>query len=338
MFLQIHRYKLLPAWSFLWNIATWDYYWYTGDKEFLAGLWPSIMRNIEGAASFVFEQGLFDAPMWNFFDWTTVDQKSKIVLHNSMLLVGALQSAMAQAQILGHTKEFAWMNDIRTKLVAGINKLWDDKKGSYPDSILDDGSVSNSTCQHTSFLSILYDIIEQSHLPRALNNLQNPPQDMVKIGSPFALHYLFEAYEKLGLEPEIIKKIYSSYEPMLQSGATTCWETLPEGTMGRFCQKGFPTRSHCHGWSTTPGYFLPRVILGIKPLVAGGKIIQVSPQICNLTQAKGTVATINGPVTVAWGLDGDTLSVDSRAGRNRIEIFKKSYHGEQKSQVQWYAN
>lgn len=320
----------LPAWSFLWNIATWDYYWYTGDKEALARLWPAIIGNIQGAANFVNDQGLFDAPMWNFFDWTTTDQKSRIVLHNSMLLVGAVQSAIAQAQILGYSKELAWLIALRAKIVAGINKLWDDKTGSYPDSIHDDGTISDSTCQHTSFLSILYDIIEQSHLPRAVQNLLNPPPNMVKIGSPFALHYLFEAYEKLGLETEIIKKIYGSYGPMLDAGATTCWEILPEGTMGHFCPSGFPTRSHCHGWSTTPGYFLPRIILGIKSLVAGGKIIQISPLICNLTQAKGTVATINGPVTVAWGLDGDTLSVDCTAPAGTELRFLKNHTMESK--------
>lgn len=312
----------IPAWSFLWNISTWDYYWHTGDKEFLAALWPSIIRNIKGAFTYVNKQGLFESPSRNIFDWSKADQDHNIVLHNSMLLVGALQSAIAQAKILGHTKELEWLIALRSKIIAGINKLWDGTKSSYSDSIHYDGSVSNSTCQHTNFLSILYDVIEHRHLPQAVNNLLKPPADMVKIGSPFALLYLFEAYEKLGLDKEITKKIHESYEPMLEAGATSCWETFAGGTMSR---DGFPTRSHCHGWSTCPGYFLPRIILGIKPLVAGGKIIQISPQISNLTHAKGTVATINGPVSVDWALDGDTVNIDCTAPAKAELRFLKNH-------------
>ena len=301
---------LLPAWSFLWGISTWDYYWYTGDKEFLARMWPSIIKNIEGAERYVNEQGLFQAPFWNMFDWTGADQQHKTVMHNSMFLVGALGCAIAQAELLGYTTELAWLSALRAKMVAGINRLWDCQKRSYPDSIHEDGGVSPSTCQHTSFLSILYDIIEQPHMIDAVNNLINPPTDMIRIGSPFAAHYLFETYEKLGLEQEIIKKIYNDYVPMLQAGATSCWESFPEGTTGR---NGFPTRSHCHGWSAAPCYFLPRIILGIKPLVPGGTIIQISPKICNLTWARATVSTINGPVSAAWTLEGNTLSIDCNA-------------------------
>ena len=31
---------LIPAWSFLWGISTWDYYWYTGDLDSPAHLPP----------------------------------------------------------------------------------------------------------------------------------------------------------------------------------------------------------------------------------------------------------------------------------------------------------
>jgi hypothetical protein len=301
---------LLPAWSFLWGISTWDYYWYTGDQQFLRDIWPSVIRNLKGAEHYTNEQGLFSGPFWNMFDWTGADQNQKTVLHNSMFLIGAIDATLKEAGVLGDTSQTAWLQAFRQRLVAGVNKLWDTKKNAYPDSIRGDGSISPSTCQHTSFLSILYDIVEPANLPQAKKNLLDPPPGMVRLGSPFAALYLFETLEKLGLDETIVQEIYRNYLPMLEAGATTVWESFPSGTTGR---DGFPTRSHCHAWSSAPSYFLPRIILGVKPTAPGGQTIQISPRLCNLTWARGTVATVRGPVSVAWSLTGDKLELTCTA-------------------------
>ena len=301
---------LLPAWSFLWGISTWDYYWYTGDQQFLRDIWPSVIRNLKGAEHCVNEQGLFSGPFWNMFDWTGADQNQKTVLHNSMFLIGAIDATLKEADVLGDTSQAAWLKAFRQRLVTGVNKLWDAKKSAYPDSIRGDGSISPSTCQHTSFLSILYDIVEPGNLASAKKNLLDPPPGMIRLGSPFAALYLFETLEKLGLDETIVQEIYRNYLPMLEAGATTVWESFPSGTTGR---DGFPTRSHCHAWSSAPSYFLPRIILGVKATSPAGQAIQLSPRLCNLTWAAGTVATIRGPVSVAWRLTGDKFELTCSA-------------------------
>ena len=311
---------LLPAWSFLWGISTWDYYWYTGDKQFLRDMWPAVIRNLKGAEGFTDGQDLFSGPFWNMFDWTGADQNQKTVLHNSMFLIGAIDAALKEGEVLGDPSQTAWLKAFRQRLVAGVNKLWDAKKHAYPDSIRGDGRISPSTCQHTSFLSILYDIVEPENLPYAKKNLLDPPADMVRLGSPFAALYLFETLEKLGLDDTIVQEIYRNYLPMLEAGATTVWESFPTGTTGR---DGFPTRSHCHAWSSAPSYFLPRIILGVKATAPAGQAIQLSPRLCNLTWASGTVATIRGPVSVAWRLTGDKFELTCSAPQGtQVEFVK----------------
>jgi hypothetical protein len=130
------------------------------------------------------------------------------------------------------------------------------------------------------------------------------------VGSPFAILYLFEALEKMGQSDEIIKAIYRDYQPMLDMDATTVWETFARGTTG---SKGFPTRSHCHAWSSAPVTYLNRVILGIVPEAAGGAAYRISPRLNGLEWAKGASASIQGPVTVEWKKAGDTLLVDAKA-------------------------
>lgn len=300
--------RLLPAWSFLWGISVWDYYWYTGDEDFLEATWPWVVKNLQGAASFSDERGLFSAPFWNMFDWSGIDQAQNTVLHCSMLAVGAVDAAIKSAEVLGEDTQ--WLEAYRAKLVNGVNGLWDAAKKSYPDSIRKNGSVSPKTSMHTSFLSLNYDIIPEQYKADAINNILNPPDDMTKVGAPFAILYMYEALEKLGYHDRIMQSIYDSYLPMLELDATTVWEQFPTGTTGR---AGFPTRSHTHAWSSAPIHFLNRIVLGIVPIEAGGKTVTVSPRPSGLTWAKGATATTNGPVEVAWKLEEGTLTIQAKA-------------------------
>jgi hypothetical protein len=297
---------LLPAWSFLWTISTWDYYAYTGETEFLKDMHPAVIKNLEAAARMLDARGLFSGPYWNMFDWTPIDQDQPAVLHNSMFLVGAIQAALESEEALGCTAHTAWLESTRATLVRSINALWDPQKQAYPDAIRRDGSISPSTSQHTSFLAVLYDIIEAKNLEAARRNLLHPPEKMVRIGSPFAALYLGEALEKLELDDEIIQQIYQNYLPMLEADATTVWESFPTGTTG---SGGFPTRSHAHAWSSAPLYFLNRIVVGVRPEGVGWRRAVISPRITNLEWARGESVTPHGVVKVAWRLDASRQQV-----------------------------
>ena len=131
---------------------------------------------------------------------------------------------------------------------------------------------------------------------------------MTTVGSPFAILYLFEALEKIGANDAIIKSIYDNYLPMLKAGATTVWEVFPNSPWAPEGER-FPTRSHCHAWSSAPIHFLNRIILGIVPDQPGGKSFTISPRLNGLTWAKGASATVNGPVEVSWTVESKTLNV-----------------------------
>jgi hypothetical protein len=154
---------------------------------------------------------------------------------------------------------------------------------------------------------LLYDIVPDAWREAARQNLLHPPEKMVRLGSPFAALYLYEAYEKLGMEDEIVKAIYQNYLPMLEAGATTVWESFPTGTTGG---GRWPTRSHCHAWSSAPTRFLNRVVLGVKPTAPGAQTIEISPRLSGLAWARGTTLTKPGPVEVSWKLEDHTLRVD----------------------------
>jgi alpha-L-rhamnosidase len=116
--------------------------------------------------------------------------------------------------------------------------------------------------------------------------------------------------EKEGLPEAILESIYASYLPMLEAGATTVWEVFPASAAR---PGGFPTRSHCHAWSSAPLYFLPRVVLGLRQVEVGGTAFEFSPRVQGFDWAEGTVATTHGPLHAAWRKEGEALKMEVQA-------------------------
>ena len=301
---------LLPAWSFLWGLGVWDYYFYTGDRAALEELWPAVVRQLQGAEKLLDQGGLFSGKFWNMFDWTPVDDHHLTVLHNSLLLIGAVEAAAQSAEVLGDVPAANWLAGLRARLVEAVERTWVETKQAYPDSILEDGSPSPSTSMHTSFLALLFDAAPAARQPALLRNALTPPEGMVRVGSPFAVLYLYEALAKVGQPAAILASLYANYLPMLAAGATTVWEVFP--TSGDH-PGGFPTRSHCHAWSSAPLRFLPQIVLGIRQEAAGAAAYTISPWLGDLEWGRGAVYTCRGLLEVSWLKEGVKLHITAKA-------------------------
>ena len=303
--------QILPAWSFLWTVAVWDYAWQTGSKGELRRLFPWVERNLAGAlARLDAASGLFRAPAWNMFDWAGIDDRHEIVLHNSFLMVGALQAARRCARLLGETvREEEWRRAER-RLVRAVRMQWDPQRECFPDALDAQGRPVAGASVHTSFLVLLYDAVPRGARSALVRHTVHGAPGLTSVGSPFALQFCFEALERIKADDVIIARIRQEYAGMLAAGATTVWETFPGSTCS---PPGFPTRSHCHAWSAAPITFLHRIVLGVRARTAGGRAYEVSPRPCGLTWAEGTVATPRGPLDVRWRIEGATLAVALKA-------------------------
>lgn len=298
---------ILPAWSFLWGIWVWEHYFYSGDVSFLQKIWPAVLKNLEGAFQFMDANGLFSGTFWNLFEWAPIDDAHPTVMHNNMLLVGAIRAAERCADVLGDRSASGWLQTRRQGLIDAINVWWDVEKKCYPDAILDDGSASPKCCQHNSALAILFDVLPKEYLPEAHGHLTGPFPGMTRINSPFAAQFHFEALEKLGEIDAILDCIRENYIPMIRAGATTVWETFPNSTCS---PPGFPTRSHCHGWSCGPLQFFNRILLGITQREPGGTEFEISPWVAQgINRASGAMATPSGPVNIGWSAEQGRLNI-----------------------------
>ncbi|MGE4488142.1 MAG: alpha-L-rhamnosidase C-terminal domain-containing protein [Kiritimatiellales bacterium] len=297
---------ILPAWSFLWGLQAWEHYFYSGDRRFLKKIWPAVRKNMEGALGLLNADGLFSGRFWNLIEWAPIDQDQPTVLHNNMLLAGALHAAEKCAAALGEQKAGRQFAVARRELVRAVNKTWNDSTKSYPDSIHGDGTPSSKICQQTSMLSVMCDVVPANIRDAVRRNLLNPPKGMTTVGAPFAMQFMYEALEKLDELEAILSSMHDKFRPMVESGASTVWEMFPGSDFQTY---GFPTRSHCHAWSSSPIYFLNRIVLGIRQVEPGAKAFEISPWVDGLQWARGTTATGRGAVSVEWTLQSKILDV-----------------------------
>jgi len=298
--------NLLTAWSLLWVQMTEEYYWYSGDRAYLAGIYPPVARMLRNIREhYTDERGLLSIAAWNLFDWAGQDIGHKLVTHNQMFLVEAIRRAEFMAKELGKADEAKYWADYRNELVAAINKhLWNEERGAYVDAIHGDGKLSTVVSQQTNSLALLYDVAPPERAARIKDAPNNPPEGMVRVGSPFALFYMLDALVQDGRHDEAMKIIRARWGEMVKHGATTFWETFP----------GFDphwwTRSYCHAWSAAPTYFLSRYQLGAWWEQPGYKVARIAPVPLDLTWARGAVPTPHGPIQTAWEKSADKFTLE----------------------------
>ncbi len=298
--------RILTAWALLWVQMVDEHYGFSGDMEYLRGVYPDVrktLRNIKN--NLMDDRGLMKINAWNMFDWAGQDSGHDVVTHNQMFLVEALRRGEFLARELGKKADAAGFAQQREDLIAAINKhLWDEDKGAYIDSIHNDGKRSGTISQQTNSLAVAYDVAPADRLGRIQDVPVRPKSGMVKVGSPFALFYILEALAKQGRQAEILAIVRDRWGLMVDKGATTFWETFPG------YNKDWWTRSYCHAWSAAPTYFLTRYQLGVWWADPGCDVVRIAPKPVDLTWARGRWHTPHGSVEVSWEKDAEQLVLD----------------------------
>ncbi len=287
--------NLLTAWALLWIQISEEHYWFSGDKDYLKGIYPSVRTAIHNCREkLTDERGLLSIQAWNFFDWAGMDLGHRVTTPNQMLLAEGYRRAEFMAKELGEASDAAWFAGEREALVKAINAhLWDEAKGAYIDSIHDDGKPSPKVSQQSNSLALVYGIAPPERASKIRDVPVKPFPDMVTFGSPFALFYGLDALVAQGRFDEMVSIVRDRWGSMTDKGATTFWETFPQ-------EQGWWTRSYCHAWSAAPTYFLSRHVLGAWWDAPGYSRARIAPKPCGLTWARGRVPTPKGEIEVAW--------------------------------------
>ena len=286
---------ILPAWSFLWMRSCREYFLFTGDRDGADMLWPWLLRNVAGVRRFLNADGLFEIRAWNMFDWAAMDVPAEgVVTHQNCLLVLALREAAELAGWLGKEAEATAFASLAQNLAAAINgHLYDRERQAYVDSRHADGRLSRVLSQQTQTVALVSGVAQGARARKARTDMLQPPAEYVQAGSPFFMFFLLEALMQAGDMPAVLREIRDKWGFMLDQGATTFWEMWSGEGKRR-------SRSHCHGWSAAPTFFLSTYVLGVQPLAPGFVRVRIEPHPGDLRWARGLVPTPHGEIAIAW--------------------------------------
>ncbi|OHB55529.1 MAG: hypothetical protein A2Y12_03720 [Planctomycetes bacterium GWF2_42_9] len=237
----------IPLWSFHWIMDCWDFYKFTGDKQFLKKVMPQIKRGIFEVSKRINKIGLLEwKDVWHFVDWKYGrDDDHAINTAEQSVFVGALDSAIKCATITGQPSTMIKkLTNIKNGIVLAINKhLWNSATQSFADSLHEDGSLSLVSSKVANAIACLYGVAGRKRTQLLYKRICASDSDMLDVGSPFGLYYIFELMEMMGDYSQIMNITRNLWGKMVAEGDKTNWEQFGEYKVNF----GFPTRSRCHG-------------------------------------------------------------------------------------------
>lgn len=310
--------------TFLWIISIWDYYFYTGDIDFINDIYPEILDMWEFIEPRLDKDGMYKRRPddWVFIDWSTFDESGPISAEN-MLLARAYESTAKIAKLVSDEKtagESQWKFErIKNK----VNELyWDEEKGAFVD---DYKSGKRNVTRHANIFALLFGYVDKAREEKIIKNVILS-DEITKITTPYFEFYELDAMCKIGNYKYMTDMLNSYWGEMIRLGATTIWEEFDptkKGIEHYEMYGGKYEKSLCHAWGASPIYLLGKYALGVVPTSAGYKTYEVCPQDVGVGGFSGTVPTENGNVFVSF--DGKTAEVVSEIDGGTLILGNKKY-------------
>lgn len=308
--------------TFLWISSVWDYYFYTGDKDFVNDIYPEILDMLAFIEPRLDENGMYQRKPddWVFIDWSTFDESGPISAEN-MLLARAYESLSRCAELVGDEKTAKSAGERSRAIVERVNELyWDENKGAFID---DYRSGKQNVTRHANIFALLFDYTSKERQEKIIENVIFN-DNITKITTPYFEFYELDAMCQIGNFKYMTDMLNSYWGEMLRLGATTIWEEFDpkkKGIEHYEMYGGKYEKSLCHAWGASPIYLLGKYALGVKPTEAGYATFEVKPNLMSFGEISGTVPTPNGNVFVSLNektcevtseIDGGTLILDDK--------------------------
>jgi hypothetical protein len=297
----------IPGYSALWITALAEYYRHTDAKDFLASVHTRLLELLKLMDSGFDERNVFVNPQkqWLFVDWSPglyadtpeARQATQIEYFRAYKEGSFLLRELGDNANADHYEQRA------AALRAATNTyLRDPSTGTYGSRWQTNAMAIVSGLATPDQYSALWD-----------NVLKNVAQDRwdSPVISPYYNYYVVSAMAQAGHRAEALKWIRTYWGGMLAEGATSFWEAYDlrwpkgnfhvslqaDGTSGYFV-------SLAHGWSSGPTTWLMEQVLGINPTSAGFSNVTIRPDLIDLSWARGSEPTPNGPIKVDIKNDG----------------------------------
>jgi len=246
---EVHAYTVVD-YNFTWIELLDHYLRWSGDRPFVAELWPMLVALLDRFAADECSDGLIRSQPGRrlFLDWAPVSRHEPNAIYNLHYLL-ALQTATQLAHELAADEDAQrWQNRALRLRAACRTSFWEGSRWW-------DDAAHTTASQLVAALAVLTGAAEAEEWPqqldaiatRSLDLADNPQPGALVLASPFMHHYLFEALHTGGWTLAVVEIIRRRWGRWVDAGCPTTWENW---------NVDFPDGSTCHAFSAHPLYHL----------------------------------------------------------------------------------
>jgi hypothetical protein len=307
----------ISDYTFYWIAAMWEYYFHTGDKQFIWASYPNMLSTMNFVMGRLDDDGLYAKRKgdWVFVDWTTFfDKDSGPMCAEQMLLCRAYDCMAKCAALLDDEKTEERFTGLKNDLFEKINRLyWDEEKSAF----VDDYTTGNrNVTRHANIFALLYDLTSAERKQRIIKHVIKN-SEIPAITTPYFEFFELDAMCSIGEFSYMTDMLHSYWGGMINHGATTIWEEyFPEKSrVENYAMYGKPFgKSLCHAWGASPIYLLGKYALGVRPTSPAYETYEVRPNLMCFGAFEGTVPAANGTVWVKMTRESVTVRSDIEGG------------------------
>lgn len=310
-----------------WFNGIYDYYLYTGDKEFVKEIYPKMQSMMDYVLGRTNKDGMLEGMTgdWVFVDWADFPMSKQGALSfEQILFCKSLETMKLCADIVGDKADAArygkLADDLRDKL---LPTFWDESRQALVHNV-ENGKQSEQVNKFANMFAITLGYLDDATTDSVMKNVMLNPE-VPAITTPYMRFYELEALCSQGMQKQVLKEMKDYWGGMLKEGATSFWEKYnPEdsGTQ-HLAMYGRPYgKSLCHAWGASPIYLLGKYYLGVKPVKEGYKEFSITPDLGGLKWMEGTVPTPNGEISLY--VNDHVIRVKATEGEGYIYIKSKN--------------
>ena len=309
--------------TFYWFLSVYDYYLYSGDRQFVNQLYPRMQTMMDYVLGRTNKNGMVEGMSgdWVFVDWADgyLDKKGELSFEQ-VLFCRSLETMALCAGLVGDRTNQQKYEKLATTLKAKLETtFWNASKQALVHNSIN-GVQSDAVTRYANMFSVFFNYLTPEK-QQAIKHSVLLNDSILKITTPYMLFYELEALCALGEQETVMQEMKAYWGGMLKEGATSFWEKYnPEesGTQ-HLSMYGRPYgKSLCHAWGASPIYLLGKYYLGVKPVKEGYKEFSITPVLGGLKWMEGSVPTPNGNIHIH--MDRKMIKVRATEGKGYLTI------------------
>jgi alpha-L-rhamnosidase len=318
----------IPDWALNWIHGVHNHYCFSGDRDAVKALLPTVERILRWYAPYQTAAGVLkDVVEWNLVDWSSVLVQDTSSILTSLWARG-LHEFAEMAAWLEERGSQRWAEGLYDKARAGFEVFWSDSRGSYVDHLVG-GEQRPEMSQLAGALAIVSGLAPQARWGRIIDTITDPARLVVRSWtgggdgdySEEKMRKQFQGIYEIDWDAEheiVLAEPFMSYTVHDAVALAGRADQLPDlfRRWSEFLAGGYDTIGECwgwgthvHGWSCTPTRDMIFYTLGVTPAEPGYTKARIVPRLGRLAWARGSVPTPHGLISVE--VSAKTVTVDS---------------------------